>query len=149
MSCNVGRCSDLLERVHCSLIFGQIFKNGVRMCYKSVQIQRLWKQNGPKKASFTLKSTPHIETTPSCNGTPYINIGFSPNLILRVYISADMKPRLIIKQNNCEVSFNSIYPLKMQVHKIQVCFTICLIESVSHSYIVLIHMHQFCCISWP
>jgi len=60
-----------------------------------------------------------------------------------------MKPGLIIKQNKCEVNFNSTYPLKMHVHKIQVCFTICLIESVSNSHLVWIQMHQFCHISWP
>jgi len=60
-----------------------------------------------------------------------------------------MKPGLNIKQNKCEVNFNSTYLMKMQLHKIQVCFTICLIESVSNSYLVWIQMHQFYHISWP
>jgi hypothetical protein len=76
---------------------------------------------------------------------------FSPpvSVILRVHVSADMKPRLISKQNECEVDFNSIYPLKMQVHKIQVWFKICLLESVSHSYLIWTQMCQCRCISWP
>jgi len=33
-----------------------IQKRCQNVCYKSVQIYRLWKQNGPKKASFALRA---------------------------------------------------------------------------------------------
>jgi hypothetical protein len=54
-------------------------------------------------------------------------------VILRVHISAKMKPRFTVKQNQYGAEFFSIHPQKTPVHRTQFCFMICVVDFVTHS----------------
>ena len=59
-----------------------------------------------------------------------------------------MLPIFITKQNVCAANFSSIYSVKVLLHKIQSCFTNCIVEFVNHSCLIQIKMQQFCYILW-
>jgi len=48
----------------------------------------------------------------------------------RFHIPTEMKPVFITKQNECGVCCSCVHPVKVPVHRIQFCFTTCIIKYV-------------------
>jgi len=65
-------------------------------------------------------------------------------MIMVVHVSTEMKLSSAVKQKECELCFSSRHPMKASVHKIQSWFMICVVEFVNHSFLIWIHMQQFC-----
>jgi hypothetical protein len=133
-------------------IWADVQKWCQNVCYKSVQIHRLWKRHGSKKASFALTANHTWELHHHVIALHALTWDFLQTSICHSEGSCICWHEAWVKSLN-RTSVRSISTahttLKMQGHKIQVCFTICLIESVSNSYLVWIQMHQFCHISRP
>lgn len=66
------------------------------------------------------------------------------HVILVVHVSTEMKPSSTVKQKEYEVCFSSRNPMKASVHNIQSWSIICVVEFVNHSFLIWMHMQQFC-----
>ena len=51
----------------------------------------------------------------------------------------------IVKQTEWGVSFFNFYILKVYIQNIQLCFTMCIVKLLNHTYFMWIQMHQNCC----
>ena len=49
----------------------------------------------------------------------------------RFHVPTEMNPVFITKQNECAVCCSFVHPVKVPVHKIQFCFTSCIVEYVN------------------
>lgn len=77
----------------------------------------------------------------------YINVGFSIDLsvplILRIHILTEMTQSFTAKQNQYRNDFSYLRHIKVPIHKIKFCFTICMRESVNHSCCAKVTIQQF------
>jgi len=65
-------------------------------------------------------------------------------LLLSIHISTEMKLRFTIKQNESVACFSSMHTMKVTVHKIQSCLTICVIQFMD--CLICMLMQQMYCI---
>jgi hypothetical protein len=71
------------------------------------------------------------------------------SVILRVHISADLKPSFTFKQNTSEIWFIAIQPMVVPVHKILIFFTVLVSEFVFHSCLMWMQYERvFCTFSY-
>jgi hypothetical protein len=63
-----------------------------------------------------------------CGLTQNFRLFCGPVLILRVHVSAEMRPSFIANQEKCAVYFSTIHAMKVPLHTIQTCIMICVIK---------------------
>lgn len=68
-------------------------------------------------------------------------------VILRVQVSTDRKPAINGRRKDCGACFQSIYTMKVPVHKIHSWCTICFLEFSNCGYLIWTEMQQFCYLS--
>jgi hypothetical protein len=130
---NAENCKEITA----PLVIRQVFKIVSERVLHTVSI------HGPRKRPNSLSctnSTPHTTLSITWWHSGY-QYGIFCRQIPTVHVPTTMKTSIIDKLNECVDYLSTVHPMKLPVHKIQSCFTNCVVEFVNCTCLTCIQVY--------